>query len=219
MNKTTQAIVFIRQHGQWKLQKFNTLLEDITDIESFIKQKLFEDFKIWLTEDIDSIRYWNDINFYNPANFIYLPLVTPYDKKWAWFNLKEDIPYPKYGGYLADNFKVLIEQMDKSYLQFSFPSLLENKYPILKTLFESNQLNLIKEFLLKLKQGTQANCTISGTSPFTLLAWNMNKKIRFQLWTYEPEPLFKCKNGMILLADFDVKSERFFLQFERFLHI
>lgn len=219
MNETTQAIVFIKQHGQWKLQKFNTPLEDITDIENFIKQKRFEDFKIWLIEDIDSIRYWNDINFYNPANFIYLPLKTPDNKKWTWFNLNEDIPYPKYSGYLADNFKVLVEQMDKNYLQFSFPNFSENKYPISRNLFGLNQIDFIKEFLLKLKQNGQANCTVSGTSPFTFLAWGKEDTIRFQLWSYDAEPLFERENGMILLLDLEVNQVEFYNQFEKFVSI
>lgn len=212
--ETTQVILFIKRRGEWKLQRIKTSLNDIADIENLVKRKRVEDFKIWLVEDIDTTRYWNDLNFYNPANFIYLPLKHP-DKKWAWFNLNENVPYPKYNGEITSNFKMVVEQMDEEHLLLSFPDFSENKYPILKKLFGINQVELIKEFLLKLKQNKQASCTVSGVSPFTFLAWEKDNKIRFQVWHYESEPLFKYKNGMVLLVDLEVKQEEFYSEFEK----
>lgn len=217
IKKTTQATVFIKNRGQWKLQKIKTSLNDIADIENLMKRKRVEDFKIWFVEDINTVRYWDDINFYSPVNFIYLPLKDTNNGKWAWFNLDENIPYPKYSGYSAHVLNMVVERMDEMYIQFYFPDFSEEKCPILTTLYDVNQLELMKEFLLNLNQNKQANCTVSGISPFTFLAWDKGDKIRFQIWSYEPEPLFKCKNGMTLLLDLEVITEEFYKQFDNFL--
>ena len=217
--KTQKIIVFVKKRGKWELRQIKTYLNDTVDIENFLKQKRFEDFKVWMIDNIDTDRYWNDINFYNIANFIYLPLESPFDKKWAWFNMDEPVPYPTYYKLRIKDFKMDIIQKDddnlKDYVIFNFSNFSNDGYPILKIFDEINQVELIKKFLQDLKQNKHATCTVSGLDPYTFLAWGKNGTIRFQLWHYEPEILFECKNGMDLIIDLEVEAESFYSEFTK----
>lgn len=218
--KQTQAIVFIKTEGKWQLKKIKTSFKNASDIENQIRKMKVEDFKIWLVEEINTVRYWNDINFYNPANFIYLPLSSPDDKDWTWFDMNEAIPYPKYLAYrFGPHFNMTIEEND-GYIWFSFPDYSDNKYPISKeNIYEINQIEIIKEFLQKLKQNNHASCTVSGIVPYTFIAWAKDNEIRFQFWTYSAEALFEYKNGMELLLELEIDKDEFYEQFEKFLKL
>ena len=55
--ETQKIIVFVKTRGKWELRQIKTYLNDTVDIENFLKQKRFEDFKVWMIDNIDTDRY------------------------------------------------------------------------------------------------------------------------------------------------------------------
>lgn len=208
----TQVILFVKNNNQWELKKIENSEDNWENIERYMNeckeatlnsqleegQIRVEDFKIWGEEDNDTPKYWDDINFYNPANFIYLPIENLDNRNWAWFNMEEGIPEPNYD----------CESIIKENFNFDKDILLS---------LNNSDISKIKEFINNIKQNEHANCTVNAFStPVTLLAWNhWDMYIRFQVWGYKPEKLFDCENGMDLILDIVLNNKTFFKEFDK----
>ena len=189
-------IVFAKRRGEWYPEIWTTSDGDSNNFKRMIERYKnsnrndMEDYRIWLNDEIGTTRYWDDINFYDDANFIYLPLDAE-GKEWKWYNMEEQIPTPN----------------------FLFPTTLQEGFNFEKDILfvlDKENLEKLEDFLYKIEEKIKTKeeewslcCNLKAWSvPYTIIVWGIDRYfLRFQIWGYLLLPLFECENGMDLKLD------------------
>ena len=196
-------IVFAKRRSEWYPEIWTTSDGDSNNFKRMIERYKnsnrndMEDYRIWLNDEIGTTRYWDDINFYDDANFIYLPLDADW-KEWKWYNMEEQIPAP----------------------EFLFTPIIQEDFDLNRDIFFKlfkEDLEKLEDFLYKIKEKSKTKeeewsicCNVKAWSrPYTIIVWGcLYRFLRIQIWGYFPFPLFECGNGMDLkLNTFDSQKE------------
>lgn len=199
----SNIIVFTKRKGEWKPELWTASTYNSSRFEKMLERYKnsnrndMEDYRIWLADEIGVERYWDDINFYDDANFIYLPLDAGW-KEWKWYNMEEQIPA----------------------YEFLFPGTTQEGFNFERDvlfMLDNENLEKLEEFLYKIEEKIKTKeeewslcCNLKAWSvPYTIIVWGIDRYfLRIQIWGYLLLPLFECENGMDLkLNTFDFQRD------------